>query len=138
MIQRYKRPDKKNAESIVQSAKKDMEYTLSLDINENSTVTIIRNIHECFRSLGDALLISRGIEDGDHAMSIKELTKLQIKTERPLGVLDNLRILRHNINYYGYRPKIEEAVEIVDFVKSCFGIIVKEVEKQIKSGKYFG
>ena len=136
MIQRYKRPDKKNASSLVQSAKKEMEYTLSLEVNENSTATIVRNVYECFRSLGDALLILKGFETTDHVAAIKELINLTVRTKRPLGILDNLRILRHNINYYGYRPKIEETIEIIDFVKDCFNPILKEVEIQVNNSKH--
>lgn len=135
MIQRYKRPDKKNAASLVQSAKREMEYTLSLEVNENSTATIVRNVYGCFRSLGDALLILKGIETTDHIASIKELISLAVRTKRPLGILDNLRVLRHNINYYGYRPRIEETIEIIDFVKDCFDSILKEVEIQVNNSK---
>ncbi|MGM0609203.1 MAG: hypothetical protein ACQESP_12405 [Candidatus Muiribacteriota bacterium] len=37
---RIKTPDKKNAESIINAAKKEMEFTLSLSVNEKSSSTI--------------------------------------------------------------------------------------------------
>lgn len=129
MISRYKRPDRKDALSIINASKREMEFTLSLEVKENSASTIIKNIYECFRMLGDAILVSKGIVSQDHIEPLNELINLKIKTPRPLGLLSNLRILRHNINYYGYSPKIEEVEDIVLFAKECFNPILKEVLK---------
>ncbi|MEK6936044.1 MAG: hypothetical protein AABW67_04595 [Nanoarchaeota archaeon] len=129
MISRYKRPDRKDALSIINASKREMEFTLSLEVKENSASTIIKNIYECFRMLGDAILVSKGIVSQDHIEPLNELINLKIKTPRPLGLLSNLRILRHNINYYGYSPKIEEVKDIVLFAKECFNPILKEVLK---------
>ncbi|MEK6900512.1 MAG: hypothetical protein AABX05_05290 [Nanoarchaeota archaeon] len=130
-LMRQKRPDKKNALSIVEAAKNDLKFTLSLKVTEASGSTIIRNIYECFRMLGDALLVSKGIESIDHVTQIKELMDLKISTTRPLGVLDNLRRLRHNINYYGYKPAILEVHDTIEIAESCFEPLLKEVLKQL-------
>lgn len=130
---RFKRPDKKNALSIVNAANREINFTLSLNITENSGPTIIRNIYESFRMLGDALLVKKGIESQDHLQPIKELLNLKIITPRPISIIENLRILRHNINYYGYSPKIEEVKDIISFAKECFNIISKEVLKKINN-----
>jgi len=131
-IIRQKRPDKKNALSIVQAAKNDMEFTLSLKVTEASGSTIVRNIYECFRMLGDALLVAKGIESIDHVTQIKELMDLKVLTIRPLGVLDNLRRLRHNINYNGYKPTIPEVKDAIEIAEGCFEPILKEVLKLVK------
>jgi len=131
MTIRYKRPDSKNAISIVQAAKEEIDYTFTIEINEKSSSTIIRNIYESFRMLGDALLTHQGKITQDHAECIKELMKLNIKAERPLGALDNLRILRHNINYYGYRPKIEEVKDALNLTKALFEPLYKVVLKEV-------
>ena len=133
MTIRYKRPDNKNALSIVQAAKEEMEFTLSMIVNEKSGSTIIRNIYENFRMLGDALLINKGTVSYDHTECIKELMRIEVKTERPIGILDNLRILRHNINYYGYRPKLEEVKDIISIAKTLFNPLYNAV--LIKLGK---
>ena len=111
---RFKRPDRKNAISIISSAEKEMRFTLSLPLKEEAGSTIIRNIYECFRKLGDALLIAEGIESRDHLEPIKALLKMQIKSDRPIGIIENLRQLRHNINYYGYVPKLDEVKDVID------------------------
>lgn len=130
---RYKRPDNKNALSLLESAKKEMDFTLTLNQSEDSGSTIVRNIHESFRMLGDALLISKGIEPEDHAMSIKELLKVKANTSRPINVIDNLRRLRNNINYYGYRPKLNEVEDAVSIAKSCFMPLYNEILKELKN-----
>lgn len=130
---RQKRPDKKEALSLLVAAKRDMDFTLSLDISEASGPTIARNTYECFRKLGDAILIAKGIESEDHVRPIKELINLKVNTTRPLGTIDNLRRLRHNINYYGYLPKLAEVQDAVSIAKACFYPIVKKLEEEFNN-----
>ena len=133
MIRRYKRPDSKNAISITEAAKREMEFTLSsIKVVEDAGSTIIRNIYESFRMLGDALLTYYGMV-GDHFIQIDELLKLQVKTSRPIQLIANLRQLRHNINYYGYKPNLIEVEDIISLAKSCFEPLYREVKKQINS-----
>ena len=129
---RYKRPDKKNALSIIEVAKRDMDFTLSIKVTEESSPTIIRNIYECFRMLGDALLIAQGIESEDHITPIKELLKVKVVTTRPIQLIDNLRRLRHNINYYGYKPKLIEAKDVISIAESTFKPLLNAVLERIK------
>ncbi len=133
MTIRYKRPDSKNALSIVNAAKREMKFTLSLDLNEESGTTIVRNIYECFRMLGDALLVAKGIESKDHITPINELLNLKVSTFRPINIISNLRKLRHNINYYGYSPKLIEVEDAVSIAKSCFNPLLNAVLDQLNS-----
>lgn len=128
---RYKKSDNKNAMSIVQSAEKDMNFTLSMEITEEAGSTIIRNVYECFRMLGDALLLSEGVCAEDHVTSINRLTTLNVKTLRPIHLLDNLRRLRHNINYYGYSPKLSEVEDVISIAQNLFEPLLKEVKRKI-------
>lgn len=129
---RYKRPDKKNALSIIEAAKRDMKFTLSMEPTEESGPTIVRNIYECFRMLGDALFVARGIESEDHVEPIKELLKLKVITNRPINLIDNLRRLRHNINYYGYKPDLIEVQDVISIAKSIFEPLFRAVIEKIK------
>ncbi|MBI2672748.1 hypothetical protein HYX19_00660 [Candidatus Woesearchaeota archaeon] len=128
---RYKRPDKKNALSIIGAAKRDMEFTLSLKPTEESGPTIVRNIYECFRMLGDALLVAKGIESEDHIMPIKELLNIKVITTRSTNTIDNLRRLRHNINYYGYKPNLAEVEDAISIANSCFKPLLSAILKEI-------
>lgn len=128
---RHKKPDMKNAQSILISAEKEMRFTLSISINEDSASTIIRNVYECFRKLGDAMLIKEGKESRDHVEPLKALMNLKVTTKRPLGILENLRRIRHNINYYGYSPEVSEVNDTIDIAKSLFYPLLKKIKGEI-------
>lgn len=126
-------PDKQKASSIIKSAKDDFDFTINLKISKESSNTIIRNIYESFRMLGEALLVNKGVGFIDHIKSIKELLKINVETSRPIHLIENLRKLRHNINYYGYKSDINEANNVISLAKACFNPLFKEVNKIIKT-----
>ncbi len=128
---RYKRPDHKNALSILNASEKEMHFTLQLPVTEQAGSTIIRNVYECFRMIGDALLTFKGSVAQDHVPQINELLKLRVKTTRPIGLINNLRQLRHNINYYGYAPNIAETEDVISLAKACFPALLAEARKII-------
>ena len=132
MIQRQKHPDKKNAASIVDASSRQMKYTLTLESSDSSAFTIIRNIYECFRMLGDALLITQGIEAEDHVAPIQELMNIKVETSRSIKLVDHLRRMRHNINYYGYTPGKEEADDAISVAKACFEPLFNAVKNEIE------
>ncbi|MBI4144253.1 HEPN domain-containing protein [Candidatus Woesearchaeota archaeon] len=129
---RSKQPDAKQALSLVISAEKDIKFTLNIEVSEASTNTIVRNTYESFRMLGEAMLIKKGIKSQDHVSMIKEITTLNIQTERPLMIIERLRKLRHNINYYGYRATIQDAEDAISLAKSCFEPALKEIKRILK------
>ena len=128
-----KLPDKERAKSLIQNSIKDIKYTLTLNISEESANTIVRNIYESFRMLGEAILLKKGIRPIDHINSINELLKLELKTLKSLNILENLRRLRHNINYYGYKANIYDAKESVSFAKNCFNELLKKINEIIEN-----
>lgn len=133
MNYRQKRPDKKKALSMINAAKKDMKFTLSLNGTEGSAPTIIRNIYESFRMLGESLLAAKGISSQDHIMPINELMKLRVQTSRPINLIDNLRRMRHKINYYGYSPNLNDVEYAISFAKCCFNSLLKAVHDEIEN-----
>jgi len=126
---RYKRPDQKNAASIFEAAQREMQYTMTLPVNLAAGPTIIRNIYEAFRMLGDALLIAEGKKADDHIAAMQALTHVQVQTSRPVSLIDNLRRLRHNINYYGYIPSLPEIDDTVSLAKTVFVPLLKAIRK---------
>ncbi len=135
MIERQKHPDKKNALSILNASFKQMNYTLTLESTDDSAFNIIRNIYECFRMLGDSLLITKGIESSDHLAPINELKRIKIEAPRSLMLVDNLRRMRHNINYYGYDPKKPESDDAISLAKACFEPVFVEVKKEVEKSE---
>jgi len=128
---REKHPDKKNAQSILNASERQMKYTLTLVSTDDSAFNIIRNIYECFRMIGDALLVSKGKKTEDHTEQVRILESLDVKTERPIRLIDNLRRMRHNINYYGYSPKKIESEDAISLAKSCFYKLLSKVKEEI-------
>jgi len=135
MNERIKHPDKKNASSILQAAEREMKYTLNLRVTDESAFNIIRNVYECFRMLGDASLVSKGFTSQDHITQIKELENIPVVTQRPIKIIDSLRRLRHNINYYGYTPNKTEAEDAVSIAKTCFFPLLEFIGKEIITTK---
>ena len=133
MNDRIKHHDKKNALSIINAAEREMKFTLKQIVNDESAFNIIRNIYESFRMLGDARLISKGIVSQDHITQIKELETIQVKTERPIKLIDTLRKLRHNINYYGYTPAKAEAEDAISIAHACFNPLLKEIRNELEN-----
>ena len=131
MSNRVKHYDKKNALSIVNAAEREMQFTLKQTVTEESAFNIIRNIYECFRMLGDARLISKGLISQDHVEQIKELERIRVETKRPVRLIDSLRKLRHNINYYGYIPTKVEAEDAMSIAHACFYPLLKEIKKEL-------
>ncbi len=129
---RQKRPDMKKALSIAEASEREMKFTLTLEPTEASGSTIVRNIYECFRMLGDALLVARGVEAHDHKIQIMELLKVDADTTRPIQVIDNLRQLRHNINYYGYKPKMIEVEDVISIADCCYKPLFEGVVEKIR------
>jgi hypothetical protein len=82
--------------------------------------------------IGDAILISSGKKSEDHIEQIKILERLGVKTERPIKLVDNLRRMRHNINYYGYSPKKIEAEDVISLAKSCFHQLLSKAKEETK------
>ena len=135
MNNRIKHHDKKNALSIIDAAEREMKFTLKQPITDESAFNIIRNVYESFRMLGDARLVSKGIVSKDHIEQIQELQNIQVKTERPLNLIDALRKLRHNINYYGYIPTKGEAEDAISIANACFNPLLKEIRKELEREK---
>lgn len=132
MIERQKHPDRKNSLSILEASARQMRYTLTLESSDDSAFNIIRNIYECFRMLGDALLVSQGRLSEDHVEQIRAIESLNIHTERPVRLVDNLRRMRHNINYYGYSPKKIESDDAVSLAKACYTPLFEAAKREIE------
>jgi hypothetical protein len=125
-------PDPAHARSLVEAAEKEMGYVEKLNPTPDAASTIIRGIYENFRRLGAALLLLQG-KQGDHEESIDELTKLTINTSRPLRALDNLRRLRHEINYKGYQPTEADLADVLSIKNACWTPVLQEVKRAVSA-----
>ncbi|MBI3037285.1 hypothetical protein HYY73_06085 [Candidatus Woesearchaeota archaeon] len=135
MIKR-RTPDKAKAKGMVFAAEIDMAFISGLPVTTKAAQSIIRGIYENFRILGDALLTAQGFKaEGidHHTQMIDALVKLGIKTTRPLLLLDELKKMRHQINYNGYVPTENDVKYVIELKESFWADILCEVKKQIES-----
>lgn len=130
---RIKQPDKQSALSLLSASEKQMKFTLTMHSTDESAFAIIRNIYECFQMIGKAILLSEGKISEDHIESLRAIESLQVKTKRPIQAIDNLRKIRHGINYYGYVPKKEEADDAISLAKEIFNDLMGAARKKISS-----
>lgn len=130
---RIKSPDKESALSLLSASEKQMRFTLTMQSTNESAFAIIRNVYECFQMIGKAVLLSEGKISEDHIESIKAIESLQAKTKRPIQTIDNLRKIRHGINYYGYTPKKEEGDDAILLAKEIFKEILDKAKNKINS-----
>jgi hypothetical protein len=128
-------PDKFKAQSMISAAEIQIKFTKTIPPTEDSSFTIVRNIYESFRMLGDALLLVRGKEASDvghHVEMIKELLTLKVETKRPIQVLLNLKDLRNKINYNGYMPTVQEAKDALSIADACFQPLANKVKEELQ------
>lgn len=130
--ERHRIPNFPKSMTLITAAEQDMRYVLSLPAKIEGAATIIRGVYENFRMLGEAILVSRGIESTEHTVMIGALTQLSVKAPRPLGVLDNLRRLRHDINYRAYRPSMEELHDAISIAHLLFEPLKSEVFRLVQ------
>jgi uncharacterized protein YutE (UPF0331/DUF86 family) len=122
-----KEQDRHRSISVLEAAEKEMDYIKKMKIEEGAANIIVRSIYECFRMLGEAILINKGVPLFDHKTCIEELISLEIETKRPLQLLESYRELRNNVNYEGYFASVEEAKDIKDFADKCFDVLMRKV-----------
>lgn len=125
--------DVPKAKSLLTAAKRDITFTATLPITEQSAPTIVRNIYESFRMLGEARLALAGIKSADHNTQLQELERLDVKTQRPLATIRTLKDLRNNINYRGYSPSIDEAQNAISLVDACFDPLYKSIKNETEN-----
>ncbi len=128
-------PDKFKAQSMIVAAEMEIKFTRTINPAQESASTIVRNIYEAFRMLGDALLLIHGKEASGlnhHEEMINELFTLKVDTKRPMQILLNLKNLRNRVNYQGYIPTLEEVKDARSIVESCFDPIIKKIKEEVK------
>jgi len=113
-------PDFMLARSLFSTAKKDLQFLRSLEINENSSRKIMANYYEVLRSILEAISSIDGFKIYSHEAFTYFLKQ---KEEELLSIqFDRFRKIRNSINYYGKDISIEETKENI-----------KEIEEIIKT-----
>jgi len=119
--------------SILISAETNAAVTLKIPLNDDSASIIYRELYECIRQLGDAMLWINGYEPLNHEVSLDAIRSLDIKNKMPLNHLSRFKAIRNDINYRGFRASLAQAREIMDFWKKCGPEILEKIRKEIKN-----
>jgi hypothetical protein len=115
------------AKSLIKTAKNDLNFLDSLEINEISARKIMSNYYDVLRSILEAISALDGYKIYSHeafTYYLKEKNEDLISKK-----FDRLRKIRNQINYYGEDISVEEVKENVKEVKK---LIEELLTKYIK------
>jgi len=125
-------PDLHRAKSLIESSEKTIATILRMELSDETSTIIFREMYECIRQLGDAKWWLEGYKPKDHEVSMAILKEEEISNSAKLENLDRFRDIRHNANYSGYIiPKIN-AVEIIEFWYECGEEILENLKSEIQ------
>lgn len=116
---------------MIEAAEREMTYVLKQGMNPEAAATLVRAMYECFRMIGDALLLARGYEAKDHHVMIDEVLHLDVTTPQPIIILDRLRRTRMKINYEGYFPTAAELDDFHNFTRACWQPVLTAAKKRL-------
>lgn len=117
--------DKNLAKSLLLTAKQDLQFFGSLEINPFSARKVMTNYYDVLRSILEAISVLDGYKVYSHEAFTSFLQ--EIKSELVLAEkFDRFRKLRNGINYYGNTISIEEVKEIKEDIKITIEILINK------------
>ena len=122
--------NKRLAGDLVATAKKDMMFLDSLDINKNSARKIFSGYYDVLRSVLEAIAILNGYKIYLHEAFSYFLKK--IGKEKIGFKFDRFRRKRNRINYYGEEIDVDEARQEVNEMKELVNLLIKEYFEENK------
>ena len=121
-------PNKIRASSFFKSSIQAIETAKAIQLNSNTSKSVLRELYEGLREYCEAIGYLRGYKFLDHE-SITYFLRDMLKEESISKKFDRYRKLRNGINYYGEDIDIETVKEaIIEIPK-----LVKELEKYSKN-----
>ena len=121
-------PNKIRASSIFKSSIQAIETAKTIQLNQNTLKSILRELYEGLREYCEGIGYLKGYKFLDHE-SITYFLKDILKEENISKKFDRYRKLRNGINYYGEDIDIETIKEaIIEIPK-----LIKELEKYSKN-----
>ena len=126
-----KQTDKEKIKSLIKSSENNVEVVKNINLNENSSTIIFREIYESIRQLGEACWLLKGYESSTHEASLESLKELDIKNKVKLNHLDRYRKIRNDANYQGFQTTVEQAKEILEFWDLCGKDIIDHIRNKL-------
>ncbi len=126
-------PDREKIKSMIESATTNMKVVKNVFLDDESAMLVFRETYESIRQLGDAKWWLLGYEPKNHDASLEVLKEFDIKEKIKLNYLGRFKLIRHDINYRGFKASVAQATEILDFWNSCADEIVASLLKELKT-----
>ena len=117
-------PNKIRASSIFKSSIQAIETAKTIQLNQNTLKSILRELYEGLREYCEAIGYLRGYKFLDHE-SIGYFLRDILKEQSASMKFDRYRRLRNGINYYGEDIDIETVKEAIKEIPG----LIKELEK---------
>ncbi|MBS3075281.1 hypothetical protein J4429_02360 [Candidatus Pacearchaeota archaeon] len=134
---RFRQLDSERIKSLIESAEKTANFIKTLELKEESSNIIFRELYESIRQLGEARWRIIGYEPLNHEISLDGLIDLDIKEKTMLNHLARFKKIRHDSNYKGIFVSVNQAKEILDFWNKCgegiLEILKKDLNRQINN-----
>src|SRR3989339_1012515 len=121
-------PNRIRASSLFKSSVQAIETAKTIQLNQNTLKSILRELYEGLRECCEAVGYLRGYKFLDHE-SIGYFLRDILKEQSASMKFDRYRRLRNGINYYGEDIDIETVNEAIIEIPE----IVKKLEKYSKS-----
>lgn len=134
-----KNPDPAEARSLFFQAKDRMADLFNLPLTEINASFRFEDAYEVLREALQAFLSIEGYKSYSHEAIFSFAQEKEIVLERKIQQADRYREIRNDINYRGKKVTLEEAKEIIDFMKQIlpplekkFMDIVNDRKKELK------
>jgi len=123
-------PDRNLVRSLINFAKRDIEFLKNLKIEENSSRTIMVGFYDSLRSLLEAISSLDGYKVYSHEAFVYFLRDRNedILAEK----FDRYRKIRNSIRYYGKDISIEDTKVIVEEIKRMIDYLIGKYLEEFK------
>ena len=128
---RFRQLDSERIKSLIESAEKTANFIKTLEVKEESSNIIFRELYESTRQLGEARWRIIGYEPLNHEINLDGLVDLNIKEKSMLNHLARFKKIRHDSNYKGIFVSVNQATEMLDFWSKCCEEILTILKKDL-------
>lgn len=118
-IVRKTSPNNARAQSLLEMSAQTMKVILTLDLNEQNTSIIFRELYECLRQALEAIGYKNGYKFENHE-SIKIFASEILQNNELAIDFDRYRKIRNGINYYGDKVAVETAKKAAENIPKYF------------------
>ncbi len=134
---RKRSPDMKQADTLIDAANERASIAKAIPLSEKSATTILSELYESFKNLGNArwwVLGYKPTKDA-HVVSMLIISKAQIAHAYKVQNIDRFRQLRNKANYDGYRVTLGEAKEILGLWNEVSEELIEWVKEKRSGNK---